>query len=70
MNEFQAGYEQNKAAADNLRGKLDEMSFFVRQISFLPAHDEQDPHFVLLQPYEPVLRVFSRTKNERVPSWL
>ncbi|ADO56827.1 PspA/IM30 family protein [Paenibacillus polymyxa] len=25
MNEFQAGYEQNKAAADNLRGKLDEM---------------------------------------------
>ncbi|KZE72610.1 PspA/IM30 family protein [Paenibacillus sp. CMAA1739] len=25
MNEFKAGYEQNKAAADNLRGKLDEM---------------------------------------------
>ncbi|MFT9369708.1 PspA/IM30 family protein [Paenibacillus polymyxa] len=25
MNEFQAGYEQNKAAAENLRGKLDEM---------------------------------------------
>ncbi|OAZ40416.1 PspA/IM30 family protein [Paenibacillus polymyxa] len=25
MNEFQAGYEQNKSAADNLRGKLDEM---------------------------------------------
>ncbi|UQQ33219.1 PspA/IM30 family protein [Paenibacillus polymyxa] len=25
MNEFQAGYEQNKAAADNLRSKLDEM---------------------------------------------
>jgi hypothetical protein len=65
MNEFQAGYEQNKAAADNLRGKLDEMrrqlthagcqlqlcfvhnqlgtrSFFVRQISFLPAHDEHN----------------------------
>ncbi|WP_285692039.1 PspA/IM30 family protein [Paenibacillus polymyxa] len=30
MNEFQAGYEQNKAAADNLRGKLDEMR---RQLS-------------------------------------
>ncbi|MBO3286985.1 PspA/IM30 family protein [Paenibacillus sp. FSL M8-0228] len=25
MNEFKAGYEQNKASADNLRGKLDEM---------------------------------------------
>ncbi|MGW8958088.1 PspA/IM30 family protein [Paenibacillus sp. NPDC055715] len=25
MTEFKAGYEQNKAAADNLRGKLDEM---------------------------------------------
>lgn len=25
MNEFKAGYEQNKAAVDNLRGKLDEM---------------------------------------------
>lgn len=25
MNEFKAGYDQNKAAADNLRGKLEEM---------------------------------------------
>jgi phage shock protein A len=25
MNEFKSGYDQNKAAADNLRGKLDEM---------------------------------------------
>lgn len=25
MNEFKAGYEQNKAAVGNLRGKLDEM---------------------------------------------